>query len=62
MSLQVEKPSDSASSLRGAKADGRVEDKAPANVPTSAVCRVHLEGERSCQIYEKLFICFDLQQ
>ncbi|KAM6406670.1 ralBP1-associated Eps domain-containing protein 1 isoform 21-T21 [Pluvialis apricaria] len=34
--LQVEKPSDSASSLRGAKADGRVEDKAPANVPTSA--------------------------
>ncbi|XP_059684560.1 ralBP1-associated Eps domain-containing protein 1 isoform X4 [Gavia stellata] len=34
--LQVEKPSDSASSLRVAKADGRVEDKAPANVPTSA--------------------------
>ncbi|XP_054050197.1 ralBP1-associated Eps domain-containing protein 1 isoform X7 [Rissa tridactyla] len=34
--LQVEKPSDSASSHRGAKADGRVEDKAPANVPTSA--------------------------
>ncbi|XP_074020408.1 ralBP1-associated Eps domain-containing protein 1 isoform X8 [Numenius arquata] len=34
--LQVEKPSDSASSLRGAKADGRVEDKAPANVPSSA--------------------------
>ncbi|KAM6432755.1 ralBP1-associated Eps domain-containing protein 1 isoform 2-T2 [Rhynochetos jubatus] len=34
--LQVEKPSDSASSLRGAKADGRVEDKAPANVPASA--------------------------
>uniref|UniRef100_A0A8C0HP22 RALBP1 associated Eps domain containing 1 n=1 Tax=Buteo japonicus TaxID=224669 RepID=A0A8C0HP22_9AVES len=33
--LQVEKPSDSASSLRVAKADGRVEDKAPANVPTS---------------------------
>uniref|UniRef100_A0A803WAR3 RALBP1 associated Eps domain containing 1 n=1 Tax=Ficedula albicollis TaxID=59894 RepID=A0A803WAR3_FICAL len=29
--LQVEKPSDSASSLRVAKADGRVEDKAPAN-------------------------------
>ncbi|XP_075563575.1 ralBP1-associated Eps domain-containing protein 1 isoform X10 [Pelecanus crispus] len=34
--LQVEKASDSASSLRVAKADGRVEDKAPANVPTSA--------------------------
>ncbi|KAM6323667.1 ralBP1-associated Eps domain-containing protein 1 isoform 5-T5 [Aegotheles albertisi] len=34
--LQVEKPSDSASSLRVAKADGRVEDKAPANVPASA--------------------------
>ncbi|XP_039562781.1 ralBP1-associated Eps domain-containing protein 1 isoform X14 [Passer montanus] len=34
--LQVEKPSDSASSLRVAKADGRVEDKAPANVPSSA--------------------------
>uniref|UniRef100_A0A8B9PHC1 RALBP1 associated Eps domain containing 1 n=1 Tax=Apteryx owenii TaxID=8824 RepID=A0A8B9PHC1_APTOW len=33
--LQVEKPPDSASSLRVAKADGRVEDKAPANVPTS---------------------------
>ncbi|XP_074752545.1 ralBP1-associated Eps domain-containing protein 1 isoform X12 [Athene noctua] len=33
--LQVEKPSDSASSLRVAKADGRVEDKAPANIPTS---------------------------
>ncbi|KAJ7413840.1 ralBP1-associated Eps domain-containing protein 1 isoform X1 [Willisornis vidua] len=36
---QVEKPSDSAGSLRVAKADGRVEDKAPANVPTSAVCK-----------------------
>ncbi|XP_046769918.1 ralBP1-associated Eps domain-containing protein 1 isoform X24 [Gallus gallus] len=34
--LQVEKPSDSASSLRVAKADGRVEEKVPANVPTSA--------------------------
>lgn len=34
--LQVEKPSDSASSLRVAKADGRVEDKAAANVPSSA--------------------------
>ncbi|XP_054677859.1 ralBP1-associated Eps domain-containing protein 1 isoform X6 [Grus americana] len=34
--LQVEKATDSASSLRVAKADGRVEDKAPANVPTSA--------------------------
>ncbi|XP_056344671.1 ralBP1-associated Eps domain-containing protein 1 isoform X27 [Oenanthe melanoleuca] len=34
--LQVEKPSDSASSLRVAKADGRVEDKTPANVPSSA--------------------------
>uniref|UniRef100_A0A8C3P2N2 RALBP1 associated Eps domain containing 1 n=1 Tax=Cyanoderma ruficeps TaxID=181631 RepID=A0A8C3P2N2_9PASS len=34
--LQVEKPSDSASSLRVAKADGRAEDKAPANVPSSA--------------------------
>ncbi|XP_009946233.1 PREDICTED: ralBP1-associated Eps domain-containing protein 1-like [Leptosomus discolor] len=34
--LQVEKPPDSASSLRVAKADGRVEDKAPANVPTTA--------------------------
>ncbi|XP_062346084.1 ralBP1-associated Eps domain-containing protein 1 isoform X11 [Cinclus cinclus] len=34
--LQVEKPTDSASSLRVAKADGRVEDKAPANVPSSA--------------------------
>uniref|UniRef100_A0A8C3KYB3 RALBP1 associated Eps domain containing 1 n=1 Tax=Chrysolophus pictus TaxID=9089 RepID=A0A8C3KYB3_CHRPC len=33
--LQVEKPSDSASSLRVAKADGRVEEKVPANVPTS---------------------------
>lgn len=34
--LQVEKPSDSASSLRVAKADGRVEEKSSANVPTSA--------------------------
>uniref|UniRef100_A0A8B9EWX9 RALBP1 associated Eps domain containing 1 n=1 Tax=Amazona collaria TaxID=241587 RepID=A0A8B9EWX9_9PSIT len=33
--LQVEKPPDSASSLRVAKADGRIEDKAPANVPSS---------------------------
>lgn len=62
ISLQVEKPSDSASSLRVAKADGRVEDKAPANVPASAVCKVHLEGEHSCLIYMKLYVCFDLQQ
>uniref|UniRef100_A0A803XLJ5 RALBP1 associated Eps domain containing 1 n=1 Tax=Meleagris gallopavo TaxID=9103 RepID=A0A803XLJ5_MELGA len=33
--LQVEKPSDSASSLRVAKADGRVDEKVPANVPSS---------------------------
>ncbi|OXB68445.1 hypothetical protein ASZ78_010066 [Callipepla squamata] len=34
--LKVEKPSDSASSLRVAKGDGRVEEKVSANVPTSA--------------------------
>ncbi|KAM9156083.1 ralBP1-associated Eps domain-containing protein 1 isoform 15-T15 [Pangshura tecta] len=34
--LQVEKPSDSAGSLRVAKTDGRVEDKAAASVPVNA--------------------------